>query len=244
VVAPGDVHVWWGALDGAPWWEPLAVLLGDEERERAARLRLPADRLRTLAAWSLARALLAGCGAGRARALAFARGAQGKPRLAAGPPGLEFNLAHSGEAVLVAVASARAVGVDVEQERPGIAAEAAGICSPAEATALAALAPARRSAGFFACWTRKEAYLKARGDGLAVEPGSFDVAVDPDAPPRLLATRHDPADAGRWALAALPAIPGHAASVAALGGGWRPHCWRIQEPAASEAWLAALAAFE
>ena len=239
-VADGEVQVWWGALDGARWWEPLFDLLSAEEHQRATRLRFADDRLRSLAARALARVLLAACGAGSARTLAFASGPHGKPHLANGPQGLHFNLAHSGSAVLVAIARARAVGVDVEQIRGGIADTADGICSQAETAALAKLDPARREAGFFACWTRKEAYLKARGDGLAVEPGRFDVEVDPDAVPALLATRHDPLDVSRWTLASLPPIPGHAAAVAAAGSGWQPQCWKIQDFPASAAWLAAV----
>lgn len=237
-LAEGEVQVWWGALDGEPWWEPLLPLLSVDEREHAARLRHRDDRLRSLAARALARVVLAACGAGRARALRFARGPHGKPRLTNSVRDLRFNLAHSGNAVLLAMASGREVGVDVEELRAGIADAVTGICSPAEAAALASLAADRREAGFFACWTRKEAYLKARGDGLAVEPDRFDVAVDPDAEPQLLATRHDPDDIKRWTLAALPSIPGHAATVAAMGSDWRPHCWRIQDLATSGAWLA------
>jgi 4'-phosphopantetheinyl transferase len=234
----GEVQVWWGALDGPRWWDQLLHLTAPVEQERAARLRRTDDRLRLLAGRALARTLLSACGAGPARGLEFADGPHGKPRLAHGPRGLHFNIAHSGEAVLVALARARHVGVDVEMMRGGFAQDPAGFCSPAEIADLARLDPARREAGFFACWTRKEAYLKARGDGLAVEPDRFDVTVDPDAPPALLATRHDPADAMRWTLAALPPIPGHAAAVAAEGGGWQPHCWRIQGLAT--AWLAAV----
>lgn len=239
-LADGEVQVWWGDLGGAPWWEPLFDVLSAEEHQRAARLRFAADRLRTLSARALARVLLAANGAGPARDLVFASGPHGKPYLAKGPSDLHFNLAHSGRVVLVAVARTREVGVDVEQIRSGIADRAADFCSPAEAAALAKLDPARREAGFFACWTRKEAYLKARGDGLAVALDRFDVEVDPDLPPVLLATRHDLPDVTRWTMAQLPPIPSYAAAVAATGGGWRPRCWRIQDFSASNAWLAAV----
>lgn len=240
VLADGEVQVWWGDLGGAPWWEPLLGILSAEEHAHAARLRFAEDRLRTLSARALARVLMAANGAGPARAVVFARGPHGKPYLAKGPSDLHFNLAHSGRAVLVAVARTREIGVDVEQLRSGIPQSGAGFCSQAEIAALARLDPARREAGFFACWTRKEAYLKARGDGLAVALDHFDVEVDPELPPALLATRHDPHDVARWTLAALPPVPGHAAAVAAAGGGWRPQCWRIQDFSASAAWLAAV----
>jgi len=239
-LADGEVQVWWGDLGGAPWWEPLFAVLSAEEHQRAARLRFADDRLRTLSARALARVLLAANGAGPARDLVFARGPHGKPYLAKGPSDLHFNLAHSGRVVLVAVARTREVGIDVEQIRSGVADRAADFCSPAEVAALAKLDPARREDGFFACWTRKEAYLKARGDGLAVALDRFDVEVDPELPPELLATRHDPPDLARWTLAALPPIPRYAAAVAATGGGWRPRCWRIQDFPASAAWLAAV----
>lgn len=240
VLAEGEVHVWRGDLDGEPWWEPLLEVLSAEEHARAARLRFADDRLRARSARALARVLLAANGAGRARAVVFANGPHGKPYLAKGPNDLHFNLAHSGRVVLVALARTREVGVDVERIRSGIADSAADFCSQAEVAALAKLDPTRHEAAFFACWTRKEAYLKARGDGLAVALDRFDVEVDPELPPVLLATRHDPADVARWTLAQLPPIPGYATAVAAAGGGWRPRCWRIQDFSVSNAWLAAV----
>jgi 4'-phosphopantetheinyl transferase len=132
--------------------------------------------------------------------LAIAYGPHGKPFVVGGP---EFNLAHSHELALCAVA-ARPVGVDLEWRRPieGLAAVAASAFSPKEREALAALPTAQRLDAFFRCWTRKEAYVKARGDGLRAPLDGFDVSLDPtDA--RLLASRLDPAEPSRWSLASL-----------------------------------------
>src|SRR5262249_44357247 len=98
--------------------------------------------------------------------------------------------------------------------------------SPAEVDALLALPPPARPAAFFRAWTRKEAYIKARGDGLALALDSFDVALAPDAPGMLLATRPDPAEAAPWTLAALEPGEGCAGAVAAEGRGWRLQCWQ------------------
>src|SRR5262249_6244621 len=102
---------------------------------------------------------------------------------------------------------------------------AARFFSPAECSTLAALPQTQRCAAFFACWTRKEAYLKARGDGLSLPLDQFDVAFAPGVEPRLVATRHDPYTADRWKLAAIGVGRGHAAAVAVEGADWQLKCW-------------------
>jgi 4'-phosphopantetheinyl transferase len=96
--------------------------------------------------------------------------------------------------------------------------------SPSECRALAELPADLRCAAFFCCWTRKEAYLKARGDGLALPLDQFDVAFVPGAEPRLLETRHDPAEASRWALRAIDVGPRHKAAIAVEGSNWTLRC--------------------
>lgn len=159
--------VWWAAPVDPERAAPLVGLLDDDERARLTRLRRPADRARYLAAHALARLVLAGDGAAAAR-LAFDRtcrcgAAHGKPVLPGGPG---FSLSHSGELVGVAVRPDGAVGLDVEQLRAvvDLPAMAAHTYSPAEL----ARDRAPTQAAFFRTWTRKEALLKATGDGLAL----------------------------------------------------------------------------
>jgi len=102
---------------------------------------------------------------------------------------------------------------------------AARFFSPNECRALAALAADVQCAAFFACWTRKEAYLKARGDGLSLPLDEFDVAFAPGQKPRLLETRHDPAEARRWRLQALDLSGDYAGALAAPSSIRKLKCW-------------------
>lgn len=135
--------------------------------------------------------------------ISFTYGEHGKPRIEAGVD-LEFNLSHAGELALLAVTRGRRVGVDIERwDRPvDHLAVARRFFSAAEQEAILAVAqePAELCAAFFACWSRKEAYLKATGEGLSRGLSTFDVTVSPGAPARLLADRRDPDATGRWRL--------------------------------------------
>jgi 4'-phosphopantetheinyl transferase len=153
-------HVWWAAPVAPADAPALVEMLDEHERERLSRYRRPADVARYLAAHALARIVL-GEDLGRApSSLAIDRtcrcGAQhGKPTLVGGGPG--FSLTHAGDVVGVAVLDGGVVGLDVEAVRPmsDLAATARHVGAPAE------------PAAFFRAWTRKEALLKATGDGLA-----------------------------------------------------------------------------
>lgn len=111
-------------------------------------------------------------------------------------------MSHSCDVALIAVARDREVGVDVERLRDGVDLEgiARRFFSPTEVSALLALPQHHRQEAFFSCWTRKEAYIKARGSGLSMPLDGFDVSLAPDAPAALLTTRPDPMDATRWSL--------------------------------------------
>jgi 4'-phosphopantetheinyl transferase len=147
-VKPGELHVWVVRLD-----RPHALPPTADESERAARFRFPAKQLEYLRSHAALRAILGSSN--------FAVSDKGKPYLP-DSPSLKFNLSHSGERALVAVALDVEVGVDVEKIRPmpGWQQIAERFFPPSEAAALEA------EAGFFPCWTRIEAVLKARGVGL------------------------------------------------------------------------------
>lgn len=199
-IAPGELHLWRASLDVGPAQrERLAESLDAHERLRAARLRSVEDGERFRARRGVLRALLSRYVGAPPAALCFRDGARGKPELAGAA--LQFNLAHSGALALYAVSFA-AVGVDVERVRrrfdwrPIVR----RFFSPAERGAIDDVAQ------FFACWTRKEAYLKARGDGL-------------------LRPLDEPVDDGWWMREIQPA-PGYAAAVAGAGDPPRVMCWR------------------
>lgn len=225
-----SVHVWRIAL-AVPDAEQAerAAVLAPAERARAARFHFERDRRRWTAARGAVRAVLAGYAGVPAAALAFRVGPHGKPALdgPAARAGLDFNVSHSGDLALCVVTRARAVGVDVEAVRPDFATGevARRFFAPAEVAALEALPPGERVEAFFACWTRKEAYIKARGTGIALGLDRFEVSLAPGRPVALLATQDEPAAAARWRLVALAPGQGYAGALATDGPA-RLACWQ------------------
>jgi 4'-phosphopantetheinyl transferase len=193
------------------------ALLAPDELVRAARFLRPADEHRFVASRVLLRSLLGRYLDTPPRALVLTKGRYGKPRLAdAGAPG--FNVAHSGRAILVAIATAPDVGVDVELVRADVDVDllAASHFAPAERAALARLAPTERRAAFFRLWARKEAYVKALGTGFSTEPSTFAVALDEA---RVLAAA--PGHPAGWSLADCGLGEDYAGAVAVPEPGWR-----------------------
>lgn len=219
--APLEVHVWSASRDaGEAEVESHRALLTAEERARADRFVRPEDRRRFAIGRGTLRRILGGYLGRDPASLRFAHNPHGKPGLEG--TSLRFNLSHSGSLMLVAVADGRELGVDIEQVRPEFGGEAIArrFFAPAEVEALLALPAADRTLAFFRGWSRKEAYIKAVGKGLAMPLDQFEVEIRPDRPAALLATRPDSAEAGRWTLVELPAEPGYAAALCAAGRGW------------------------
>ena len=209
---PGEVDVWRFGLDLDPGEvEALAVGLADDERDRAGRFVFPRDRDRYVAGRGRLRAILGGylgLGPGEVR---FAYGPRGKPALVRSGDRLRFNLAHAQGLALLAIAEGREVGIDLEQVRPLPDADAlAGrFFSVRERDELRARPDADRLAAFFTCWTRKEAYLKALGDGLAAPLDRFRVTIDPDGPARLLEVDGRPGSESGWTMVGIAPAPGY-----------------------------------
>jgi 4'-phosphopantetheinyl transferase len=162
--------------------------------------------------------------------LRFCYGPHGKPSLA--PPleeeALRFNVSHSQGLALFAVARGRELGVDLEYVRPIAEVEqiVARFFSERESKAFSALPAGRRLEAFFNCWTRKEAYVKARGGGLALSLKQFDVSLAPGEAAALSCTGDDAQEVARWSLWALEPGPGYVAALAVEGHGWRLACWQ------------------
>jgi 4'-phosphopantetheinyl transferase len=184
------------------------ALLSDEELGRAQRFIQPLHGTRFTRSHAALRLILSRYAGQPPEALVFAKGGGGKPNLA-DHPAIRFNLAHSEEATVVAVARADEIGVDVEALRPMD--DADGLVerffSPHEFGAYMALPPARREAAFFTAWTRKEAYVKALGEGLATPLDSF--SVNTDVPARLL----EPVEPV-WTFRHLDLSPGYVGALA------------------------------
>jgi len=222
-----EVHVWRATLPvAAPALPALRAVLLPEERARADRFYFEADRARYTIGRALTRLLIGRCLGVDPRALTFEYSRHDKPMLPGAAP-LQFNVSHSGDIVLLALARSRELGVDVERIRPDFATMeiAERYFSAVECGELATLAGDARRDAFFACWSRKEAYIKARGDGLTLALDSFEVAFLPGATPRLIATRHDPPAVTRWSLRDLDVGPGYRGALVAERSDWKLALW-------------------
>lgn len=226
-----EIHVWRVVLGLPPAaLEHMEIVLSDAERERASRFHHIQHRRAFIASHAALRRILSLYVDVEPGALRFRHSVHGKPSLDRSPsePLIKFNLAHSHTMALVAVAREREVGVDLEWVRPELAnmRVAEEFFSPAELERLHALRGSAQVRGFFNCWTRKEAYVKARGEGLSMPLCEFDVSLEPGKPAELVSTRPDPQDVARWRLVDLSPGEGYVGAVAAEGQSWRVRCWQ------------------
>ena len=187
-------------------------LLCARERRRAARFAFERDRRRYIAARSGLRRLLGERLGERPEAVELVYGKRGKPALAPrfAASGLRFNLAHCDDDAAYAFTQERDVGIDIEAVRPLEGADdvAERFFSPYENLAYRSLAAADRAQGFFNCWTRKEAFVKALGGGLHIPLECFDVSLAPREPARILRVGGKPGDSCGWLLIGLQPAPG------------------------------------
>lgn len=222
----GEIQLWYADLRGlAHRLEALRALLSPDETERAARFATQELRNRCALRRGVLRHLL-GQALGRDPAtLAFVYGPMGKPFL---PDGPAFNLADCKDDVLIAVAPGETVELGVDIERLRRVPDAAGIAerffAPEEGAAFAALPDALRDEAFLNGWTRKEAFIKATGQGLSTPLDRFAVELAPGRPARLLRLDHtlEAGSAADWSLFDLRPAPGLVGALAVRGDGWRP----------------------
>lgn len=227
-----EVHVWLAWLDlPADRINNLASTLADDESERAQRFHFERDRNRYVVSRGLLRQLIGRYLKRNPAQLRLIYGPNGKPELAGHETDhtLHFNLAHSGEIVLYAFSQERPIGIDVEKIRK--LSDADGLAkrffSAKEYSAWRSLARRDRLAAFFRCWTSKEAFIKALGEGLSYPLDQFDVTLSPDEPAGLLAIAGDEEEAKRWSVQALYPAQDYAAAVVALGN-WQLSHWRVE----------------
>jgi 4'-phosphopantetheinyl transferase len=194
----------------------LAAILSPDERERAARYRFEADRVRSIVSRAAARRLLGRFAHVDPRAIRFVTTEHGKPLVdaPAEAAGLFFNLSHSGEFAAIAISRTAPVGIDIEHHRSFNTAELAErYFSLSEREWLARLSPAEALRGFYRLWTVKEAVLKAHGHGLSVPLD----AVTAEFKPEGVTLRLGASLFGRWEVQELEAPPGYCAAVATEG---------------------------
>ena len=219
-LAAGEIHVWLARLGGADD-ESAAFdhVLAPDEQARAGRFKFERDRRQFAAARTILRRLLGRYLKVDPLDVAFVYSRYGKPAVSDGPAGFSFNLSHSGNAAVVAVSRAGEVGVDIEAIRPMHDQDdlAERFFSGGEVRSLRAVPLESRNEAFFTCWTRKEAFIKAVGEGLSHALDSFEVTLAPSDPVRLIHVAGDTGEASTWTLAALPAEPGYAGALAVRG---------------------------
>jgi 4'-phosphopantetheinyl transferase len=221
-IATDEVHVWKVDLSALA----DVRLLSRDEHERAARFHFERDRQHFKAARSALRIVLGRYLNLPPESLVFAQTDYGKPFLTnPDAAGVLFNLSHSAEIALIAVAREREVGVDVEFMRADFATSevAEHFFSVAEIYTLSGLEPHLRTQAFFNCWTRKEAYVKARGEGLSMPLDVFDVSLAPDVPAAMLSNRVDESQPAHWIFQDLQIASDYAGALVVEAVASRPH---------------------
>jgi 4'-phosphopantetheinyl transferase len=226
-----EVHVWHANLDDhvADHFRPC---LAEDEVARADRFHFARDRNHYVVARGLLRKLLAAYLGIDAAELQFTYAQKGKPSLATShKSGVNFNLAHSQARAIFAFSQGREIGVDLEFMREDLEAEkiAERFFSAREIEKLRTVPAELRKQAFFNCWTRKEAYIKARGEGLSLPLDEFDVSLLPGEAAGLLRNYKEPSEVGRWTMQAVSVPDGYVAALVAEGRDWRLKSFEVEQ---------------
>ena len=232
-LAENEVHIWRASLHTErSVLHTLQRLLADDEVTKARQFYFEKDRQHFIIARGVLRTLLSHYLNVPAHLLSFIYNAYGKPSL--GSPfresHLHFNLSHSQDIALYAFTYTRQIGIDVEYMRSDINYEelASSSFSAHEQTILSTLPQDLTRQAFFNCWTRKEAYIKARGKGISIPLDQFDVSLRPGEPAMLLASREVPQELTHWSLQEFLPASSYAGAVAVEGSGWYVNYWQWQ----------------
>lgn len=195
------------------------TLLPGDEAERADRFYFERDRRRFTVAHGALRQILGGYTGAAPRQIEFSYGSKGKPELKSPIDTIKFNLSHSGNLALLAVTRDATLGVDVEFIKTDFGGQeiAERFFSRHEVSTLLALPVEERAYAFFSCWTRKEAYIKAVGEGLSLPLDSFDVAFGPGVSPALLRVEASAKELLRWRLYDIEVPPEYRAALIVEG---------------------------
>ena len=224
-------HVWAAALNPLP--ETLAAFaesLAQDEQERARRFHFPVHRDRFIAGRGLLRRLLGSYLCVKPEAVQFGYGPNGKPMLAGHPESrpLSFNVAHAEDLLLIAVVTNGSIGVDVEKVRELSDSEdlVRRFFSSNECSQFLKLSAAQKAAAFFNLWTRKEAWLKATGEGITHLLNQVEVSFLPGEPAHLVRLPADYLNGSIWSLYELAPQAGFTAALAIAGDDATVHWWR------------------
>jgi 4'-phosphopantetheinyl transferase len=211
----------------------LKLLLSEDETLRANRFRFAKDRNHFIVARGLLRKLLASYLLIHPAELRFSYRENGKPCLQqSGRSSINFNLAHSHNLAIYAFSQGRELGVDVEfmwKDFEDGQEVAERFFSSAEISALRSVPAELTRRVFFNCWTRKEAYIKARGEGLSMPLDVFDVSLLPGEPAALLKNHKEPAEVTRWSMQTLPMPQGYVAALVVEGHDWQLKTFGVEQ---------------
>lgn len=230
-----DVQVWIFPLDASlPVLNHFKEILSSDEKARAARFGTELLQNHFVAGRGTLRTILARYLAGKPEDLKFVYGPAGKPVLAEASAnnGLNFNLAHSGSLAAVAVTRGRLIGVDIEKIRPLADAEqlVARFFSANERAVFQGLPPGEKTAAFYNLWTRKEAWLKATGEGIGHLLDQVEVSFIPGKPVQFVRLpQTSPDAAGQWSLHDLSLPPGYAGAVTIPAPDCRLSCRHLND---------------
>lgn len=226
-----DIHVWRADLNQVPSIvQALSQTLTPDERQRAGKYHFQKDRDHFIVARGVLREILSRYLNISPDQIRFSYSQYGKPALDAETSDypLRFNVSHSHGVALYTLTREREVGIDIEFMREDFASLeiAERFFSPVEVQMLRALPLGMQTAGFFNCWTRKEAYIKALGEGLSHPLHQFAVSLSPGEPAALLSTDNNLQEASRWSLVGLSPGPGYVAAIAVEGHASALKCWQ------------------
>ncbi len=223
-VSTDEIHIWRLLIsDVEVATRRVLAVLTPSERDRATHLAIPAARQEFIVGRAVLRHVLGNYLDCRPADVPLGRGPHGKPGLLGGHPDIRFNVSHSHGLVLYGVARGREVGVDVERIRPVPDGRqlAERFFSRREARELSQLPATEFATGFFNCWTRKEAYAKATGFGLALPLDSFEVSLAPGTPATLALLDVAAPQKRSWDIRAIPLGDAYVGAVVSEGTGWR-----------------------
>ena len=230
ILADNEVHVWRAQLElPLSQVQRLRGILTDDEVDRANRFSFEIDRRRFIAARGALRSVLSRYITIDPSHLRFYYNPYGKPFLAPEFSSyvINFNLSHSSSMAVYAITRNMEIGVDVERIRSDFEYEeiAKRFFSVNEVAVLRTIPAEKKLEAFYNCWTRKEAYIKARGKGLSLPLDSFDVSFAPCEPPMLLITKDEPQERSLWTLLDLKPGPGYMGALAVKGIGCKFRYW-------------------
>jgi len=231
---PDEIHVWCASLDQpVSRFQMLSQTLSLDEYLRAERFHFEKDRKRFIVGRGVLKTILGCYLSVEPSRLQFCHGKNGKPALADtfGKGAILFNTSDSERLALYGFTRDHEIGVDIEHIRdiPEMDQIVERFFSARETIAFRALPESKKKEAFFNCWTRKEAFVKAKGEGLKIGLNQFEVSLAPGQQAALLSTKGDPQEASRWSLRELNPGLGSVAALAVQGHGWQLKCWQWGE---------------